>query len=402
MIWLAIIGGLMLLLALLYAIILLAALSGLSLSVRTKSFPSLHLPDVSVIIPVRNEKEQIIRCLESLISQDYPAGKVEVLISDDFSDDETMEVVHSFIQNYPQRSFFIVKGNPAQRTDGGKKKAIARAVDLASGSLILTTDADTQHSSYWISSMAGGYCETGARMILGPVMFSETSRIFDKLQTLEFLGVMGLTAGFANIGLPIMCNGANLCYEKAAFLEVGGFEGNERFTSGDDQFLLWKMKKTYGGRSIVFLNERHAIVTTLPEQGLRSFLRQRFRWISKSRGYNDSLVLFTGAINYLFQAMILTGFFLGFLSPLYLYLAGSLFCFKLLIDLPLVFSMARFFEKLHLWKWYIPAQIFQVIYVTISVPMAFLVPVIWKGRRVSTRSFRNSTEPLPSADRTGR
>jgi cellulose synthase/poly-beta-1,6-N-acetylglucosamine synthase-like glycosyltransferase len=337
---------------------------------------------VSVIVPVRNEEDRIVECLESLIAQDYPHTTFEVLISDDFSEDRTMEVVGSFIKNHPQFSWRYVKGDPEKGSESGKKMALARAINLASGSLILTTDADTQRGSSWISAMVKSYNETGAKMILGPVIFSETSRAFGKMQTLEFLGIMGLTAGFASLGRPIMCNGANLCYEKRAFLEVGGFTGNEQFTSGDDQFLLWKMKQAFGGDSIHFLDDRDAIVTTLPEHGLQSFLRQRFRWVSKSRGYRDSIVLLVGAVSYFFQAMILVCFFLGFLSPLYLFFAASLLCFKFLVDIPLIVAMARFFGKQHLLGWYIPAQLFQILYITISGPMALLVSVRWKGRRV--------------------
>lgn len=382
MILLVIIGGLMLLLAILYALILFGALSGLSIPSGTRfSFPELQ-PDVSVIIPVRNEQDRILLCLESLITQDYPSGKFELLISDDFSEDRTREIIETFIQRHPQQSWILIKGDSEKPSGSGKKAAIARAIHLASGSLILTTDADTQQTSSWISSMVHGYYTTGARMVLGPVMFAKTKGVFGHLQTLEFLGVMGLTAGFANIGRAIMCNGANLCYEKDAFYQSGGFDGNEQFASGDDQFLLWKIKQLFGGRAIRFLDDRGAIVTTLPAHGFRAFFLQRFRWISKSRGYRDPLVLSVGLISYLFQSMILAGFFLGFLSPLYLYLALLLLAFKLFIDIPLVFSMARFFGKLYLWKWYIPAQLFQVLYVTVSGPMALLIPVKWKGRRV--------------------
>ncbi|MBN1199220.1 MAG: glycosyltransferase [Bacteroidales bacterium] len=390
MILLVIIGGLMMLLAILYALIIFGALTGLSLpSGNITSSPG-QLPVVSVIIPVRNEENRLLLCLASLSKQDYPFGKVELLISDDFSEDRTCEIAERFIQQHPQQTWILVKGDPELPSGSGKKAAIARAIHLASGSLILTTDGDTQHSSSWISSMVHGYHTTGARMVLGPVMFSETKGVFGHMQTLEFLGVMGLTAGFANIGRAIMCNGANLCYEKTTFYQTGGFDGNEQFASGDDQFLLWKIKRLYGGGAIRFLDDRDAIVTTLPAQGVKPFFQQRFRWISKSRGYRDPLVTGVGLVSYLFQAMILAGFSLGFLSPLYLYLAVLLLAFKLLIDLPLVFSMARFFNKLNLWKWYIPAQLFQVLYVTVSGPMAFLIPVKWKGRRVSSFTFRIS------------
>ncbi|MBE0648378.1 MAG: glycosyltransferase [Bacteroidales bacterium] len=382
MMLLAIIGMLMMLLALFYALIILGALSGLSIEKRDQLPPKTDKPFVTVIVPVRNEEYRVIQCMESLLQQDYLPDRFEVLISDDFSDDNTLEVVTGFVQNHPQFHCLIVMADSDQQSETGKKRAIARAVDVASGSLILTTDADTLQTPSWISSMVRCYSETGARMILGPVMFSDTPGVFGKMQTLEFLGIMGLTAGFASIGRPIMCNGANLCYEKQAFIELGGFDGNEQFASGDDQFLLWKMKQAFGRHSIHFTDDPDAIVTTLPEKGLRSFFRQRFRWVSKSRGYRDSTVLVVGAVNYLFQAMIPAGFLLGFLSPLYLYLAISLFCFKILVDFPLVYTMSRFFGKRHLLIWYIPAQLFQILYVTISGPMALLVRVRWKGRRV--------------------
>ncbi len=382
MISVAIIGGVMMLLAFLYCVILLAALTGLSIPVGKTSRSGKPDPFVSVIVPARNEETRIMQCLNSLLLQDYHPEKFEVLISDDFSDDRTLEVIGNFVQSHGQLSCIVIKGDEGRSQDVGKKNALKRAIDKASGTIILTTDADTLHDPGWISSMVHYYCKTGAKMILGPVMFSEEKSLFQKMQTLEFLGIMGITAGFANIGYPVMCNGANLFYEKEVFQEVGGFEGNEQFPSGDDQFLLWKIRQKYGGHSIRFLDDRRAIVTTMAEKNPGLFFQQRLRWISKSRGYRDVTVLFTGAVSYLFPAMIFACFFLGFISPLYLYLAVSFMCFKILVDLPLLFSMARFFGKQQLWVWYIPAQIFQVMYVTVSGPLAFLIPVKWKGRKV--------------------
>jgi len=383
MILLVIIGGVMMVLAILYALILFGALSGLSLPTGISSSSEIPLPRVSVIVPARNEALRILPSLESLIAQNYPAGKVEVLISDDFSEDKTREIVEDFIRDHPGQNWKLVAGDPLRPQLKGKKAAITRAVELASGSLIFTTDADTLHTPSWISAMVQGYHQTGARMFLGPVMFSGHTGMFGAIQTLEFLGVMGLTAGFANLGLAIMCNGANLCYEKDAFEQAGGFQGYQGYASGDDQFLLWKIKHLYGGKAIRFSDDREAIITTLPASGVWEFFQQRFRWISKSRGYRDPLVLAIGMISYFFQMMILGGLFLGFLSPVYLYLTGLLFAFKLFVDLPLVFSMARFFGQRNVWVWYLPAQLFQVLYVTISAPLSFLIPVSWKGRQVT-------------------
>ena len=71
---------------------LLTALSNLWALRRLDSYPSPnHLPYVSVLLPVRNEKENIGPCLRSLLAQDYP--DYEVLVLDDGSTDGTRQIL---------------------------------------------------------------------------------------------------------------------------------------------------------------------------------------------------------------------------------------------------------------------------------------------------------------------
>jgi len=379
---LVIIGGIMILLALLYTVILILALSGIALPQNPSSGIHISPSFISIIIPVRNEAKTIIECLKSIVHQKIAPEQFEVIISDDFSEDNTVPIVRSFIAEWPQYNWVIISGDEGKIGQPGKKGAIDHAIRRARGSLIVTTDADTHRGDQWLFSMIRYYRETGAKMILGPVVFDKEQTLFQKLQSLEFLGIMGITAGLANRGMAVMCNGANLGYEKEVFNQAGGFQGNERFASGDDQFLLWSIKRKYGGSAIRFLLDQEAIVTTPGAKSLGDFFSQRLRWVSKSRGYRDGFVLFTGVITYLYQAALLAGFFLGFLSPIFLYLSFALFFFKILVDFPLVFSMARFFGKQQLWPWYIPAQVFQIFYVTLTGPLAFIIPVKWKGRKI--------------------
>ncbi|MBC8316129.1 MAG: glycosyltransferase [Bacteroidetes bacterium] len=379
---LVIIGGTMILLAILYAFILILAMSGI---VRLQiPAAGTHTPSIftSIIIPVRNEEDTITECLKSIIHQTISPKQFEVIISDDFSEDKTVAVIRSFIAEWPQYNWVIISGDEGKIAQSGKKGAINHAILRAQGALVITTDADTYRGEQWLSSIMTYYKETGAKMILGPVAFDQEQTLFQKLQSLEFLGIMGVTAGLANQGMAVMCNGANLGYEKEVFHQAGGFGENKRFASGDDQFLLWTIKKKYDNRSIRFLLDQDAIVTTPGADNLRTFFMQRLRWVSKSRGYRDGFVLFTGVVTYLFQAALLAGFFLGFLSPIFLYLSVGLLLFKILVDFPLVFFMGRFFRKQRLWPWYIPAQIFQILYVTLTAPLAFIIPVKWKGRKI--------------------
>ena len=59
-----------------------------------------QLPLVSIIIPCRNEKKFIGQCLDSLINQDYPQDKLEILIIDGASTDKTKNIVSSYLQKY--------------------------------------------------------------------------------------------------------------------------------------------------------------------------------------------------------------------------------------------------------------------------------------------------------------
>ena len=368
---------LLVLLGLLYGTLILIAVSGLA---APKQNFSSHTSDVSpvlsVIIAVRNEEHSVVACLDSISGQDLDPRLFEVIISDDASDDNTLQKIRDWIAGREQERWTVIAGGP------GKKKAIEAAINRASGSCIVTTDADTLRGNGWLPAIMRAMKNEGTQLLIGPVFLCPVKSVFGKIQALEFFGISGITAGYANLRIPIMCNGANLAYRKEIFFGVGGFTGNEQVASGDDQFLLGKVKKACHKEAIRFLWDFDAVVSVAPAGGLRSFISQRIRWASKIRGIGDPLVWLTGAVTYLFQSAILTVLVAGISMPLFLYLAITMFCFKLLVDFPVVFYMASFFRKQNLWAWYIPAQLFQILYVPLTGILAWLVPVRWKGRKL--------------------
>jgi len=336
---------------------------------------------VSVILPVRNEGTGIIACLDDLALQNYPADLFEVIVSDDFSEDYTVEKVRRWAKEHPALKLSVLKGELNREEQQGKKKAIERAVAIASGEIILTTDADTFHEKSWIHSMSGVFRNDEIKMVLGPVGFTCEKGIFQKIQTLEFLGIIGVTAGSANLGIPLMCNGANLAYRKQTFIEAGGYAGNTAFSSGDDQFLMMKFREQFGKDSVVFLTDADAVTLTLPCSSWHDFWEQRLRWVSKSRAYQDRRVITAGILTIGFPLMILAGGVVGIFYPAIFILASLLWFLKILAEYPLVWLMARFFDKKHLLNYYFAAQVFQFFY-SIAVAIAGqFTTVSWKGRR---------------------
>jgi len=347
-----------------------------------------HIPEssnfqliiVSVIVAVRNEGNHILRLLEEMRTQDFRDVQMEVIISDDYSEDHTMEFAGRFARQFPGFPLALISSELAPQGAFGKKKAIERAVKQARGEVLLFTDADTFHGSSWITSMVKNFKNKSQQMILGPVFFCNEKNLLQKIQTLEFLGLMATTAGSAGLGYPVMCNGANLAYRRHAFYETGGFSGNQQYGSGDDQFMMSAIRKQYGKRAIYFNFDPLAIVTTIPESTLTGFFHQRIRWVSKSRGYSDRAVLLTGLVTYMLHVLLLPGFFLGLWNSRILILSLVLWLVKILMEYPMVGIMSRFSAKQEFRGYYFIAQVFQLIYVPLAGILGLILPYRWKGR----------------------
>jgi cellulose synthase/poly-beta-1,6-N-acetylglucosamine synthase-like glycosyltransferase len=179
-------------------------------------------------------------------------------------------------------------------------------------------------------------------------------------------------AGAAKAGHPFMCNGANLAYRKSAFIRVNGFKGNEGFISGDDVFLLHKMKKEFGRKSVIFNDDKKSIVKTYPAPGLKKFLSQRIRWASKSKGYKDGLSILTAIVIFSYSLTVLLSFIAGFFNPIFFLAFGGLLLIKMILDSPLMLGITRFTGQRRLMKWYLPFQVFYPVYILIAgVPGLF-------------------------------
>jgi cellulose synthase/poly-beta-1,6-N-acetylglucosamine synthase-like glycosyltransferase len=336
---------------------------------------------VSVIIPVRNEEKQIDRLLAEMLAQDYPPGFFEVIVTDDFSADLTIHKVAAFAACNPGIRVRPISPGAAAESLQGKKSAIERAVAAAEGEVLLFTDADTSRGPAWISSMVSGFHKHGIAMVLGPVSYVNAHNLLQRIQQMEFLGLMGTTAGSAHRGTPVMCNGANLAYRRETFFKAGGFCEHRRYASGDDQFMMAAVSKIFGKGSVVFNFDPGSVVTTESESTLRGFVNQRLRWVSKSKGYRDPVVIGVGAITYLTHLMLLAGIVSGvFYHPL-LFVSLALWMFKMSAEFPMVWIMGRFFSVQPGVGYYLMAQLFQLFYVPLIGILGQVLPYRWKGRK---------------------
>ena len=108
----------------------------------------LHNPLISIIIPARNEKLNILRCLESIQKQTY--SNFEVIVVDDNSTDDTYNIANQFCKNDDR--FSLLKLNNDDKTWVGKNRACHEGSKTSNGSLLLFIDADTEHQTHSIKS----------------------------------------------------------------------------------------------------------------------------------------------------------------------------------------------------------------------------------------------------------
>lgn len=241
---------------------------------------------VTVMIAARNEEERIAFTIDDILAQDYPKHLMEVIFVDDHSTDRTADIIKS----YADRGVKLLQLKEDKPLNSYKKKAIAKAIGLSTGDLMVATDADCRMGTAWLSAIVSYYETNDWVMISSPVTYFEERNLFEYMQTLEFAYLIGIGAAFIGNGRASTCNGANLAYRKDVFYEVGGFSGIDELASGDDELLLQKVAEKYPGR-IGFLKGREAIVFTHAKHTLNEFLQQRRRWASKSTRYKDKKIV---------------------------------------------------------------------------------------------------------------
>ena len=340
---------------------------------RTKRFSKKELTpktSFSIVVPFRNEKENLPNLLHSISLLHYPKELVEVILVDDDSSD-------SWKMEDGRWKFEIRLIKNERKSNSPKKDAIETAIEIAKNDWIITTDADCLVQKDWLTTFDQYIQENEIEMVASGVCYVPKSGFLSAFQNLDFLSLQGATIGSFGIGKPFMCNGANFAYSKSFFKELNGFQGNETIASGDDVFLLQKAISVTT-KKVGFLLAKESIVATKPVATWSDLFQQRVRWASKSTGYSSvygkvlALVVFSGNLVWIVTFLL---WFFQLIDPnIFLLFIAS----KFLIDFILIYKTANFFEsKLQ----YVLASSLLYPFFSVSVAVYSLFGKYnWKGR----------------------
>ncbi|WP_240663183.1 glycosyltransferase family 2 protein [Mucilaginibacter limnophilus] len=344
---------------------------------RPQLLPKTPVTKITVLIAARNEEEGIHLTIEDILAQDYPKHLTEVIIVDDHSTDRTADIIRS----YAPQGIKLHQMQAGEALNSYKKKAIAEAIALSTGELMIATDADCRMGISWLSTIVNYYETHNPVMLSSPVTYFEEKTWFEYMQTLEFSFLIGIGASFIGNKRASTCNGANLAYRKDVFYEVGGFKGIDDLASGDDELLLQKVAEVYPGR-IGFLKHTDAVVYTHAKHTLKSFLRQRQRWSSKSTKYKNKKIVALAVYIWLFNVMLMVNTLLGFYDAYFWKVLLGLFVFKVISETIFILPIMRFFKRPALVWLAAPLSLMHIFYLVYIGIIGNSRKYVWKGRLV--------------------
>jgi cellulose synthase/poly-beta-1,6-N-acetylglucosamine synthase-like glycosyltransferase len=340
---------------------------------RVKSEKLSFEPKVSVLIAARNEEENIIRCLQALVDQDYPKDKMQILVGDDDSDDATSDLVKAFIVNHPQIELVAIVPSALSNLKG-KPNVLATLFKKVTGEYAFITDADIAVNPHWIKGMLAGLQKESADAASGTTFVAHENS-FHLFQTIEWMEALGFLYTADQLYLPVTAVGNNMVISKAAYDAVGGYEAIPFSVTEDLDLYLALKKKNFVHR--LFLGPE-ALVWTKPLDTFKALFKQRKRWL---KGVE--------------RTPILCQFYLGMHSVFALFIAAmscfdlcmgiGLFVLSFILHIVRVYLMCRVTEVKFKISWLghlFILDIYQTLF-NVCLLVYFVLPtgVEWKKRR---------------------
>ncbi|RED19495.1 cellulose synthase/poly-beta-1,6-N-acetylglucosamine synthase-like glycosyltransferase [Flavobacterium cutihirudinis] len=234
---------------------------------------------VSVIVCAKNEEENVKKFVPLLAEQDYP--DFEIVLIDDASSDETLEIFEEFEQQYPNIRLVKVQNNEAFW--GNKKYSLTLGIKAAKKEYLLFTDADCYPTSKnWITSMTSQFT-MNKTIVLGYGGYEKIERSFlNKIIRFETILTALQYFSWAKIGFPYMGVGRNLAYKKEEFFKVNGFIDHIQIRSGDDDlFINQAADKT---NTTISYNPE-SFTYSKPKESYKEWFTQKRRHVSTAEHY---------------------------------------------------------------------------------------------------------------------
>lgn len=369
-------SALLIFILILYAILIVALLIGF------EKVPIFHLkPETpnakfSIVIPFRNEADNLPQLLQSIQLIEYPFGSFELIFIDDESTDNSKQIIQNSLVN-TLITFSII--NNKRESASPKKDAISSAINLANFEWIITTDADCVLPKFWLQCFNKFIILNNSDFVVAPVSYKAYPGWFKAFQTLDFMSLQGTTIGAFGLQQAFLCNGANLAYKKSLFQNLNGFSGNHTIASGDDVFLLQKAMaaKQY---KIHYLKSNKASVHTNPVTSVNELIAQRIRWASKATAYTSWFSIATAMVVFATNIALISSVILVITDWNVVATVLLLWMGKAILDFLILYKTADFFNQKFMLSYFVISFLIYPFFNTYIAIGSFFKAYHWKNR----------------------
>lgn len=292
---------------LVYCIVIIYLIYGYSKINDFENLNNFSKTTFSILVPFRDEAENLPILLKSFSKLNYPKHLFEVILIDDDTFEKFKILDFEF-------KVSVIKNK--RLTNSPKKDAIATAVKMVCNEWIITTDADCIVPENWLLILDQYIQDNKVSMIVGAVSYACNNSFLHRFQQFDFTSLQAATIGSFGLKKGFICNGANFAYTKSFFQELNGYEGNAHIASGDDVFLLQKAM-CFSPERVHYLKSKSNTVVTKPVNNWKSLFNQRARWVSKTSSFESSFGVCLGfvvLITNLVWIFVLGSVILGFLT----------------------------------------------------------------------------------------
>ena len=222
-------------------------------------------PRVSIIVPSYNEGKNIKNTLERLIDLEYPKDKLEIIVVDDGSKDNTYEIAKEYEEKY---NFIKVY----KKENGGKSSALNYGIKRSSGEIIVTLDADSIPEKDSLIKMLKYMYYYNADIVVPAIQTINTKKLIEKYQYIDYSIHNFSRMVIDKMNSIFIASGPFSVFKRSVFEKIGLFD--EKNISEDMEIALRAQKNNF---KIKFCPE--VIIKTVPPDNFKSLLKQRVRWV---------------------------------------------------------------------------------------------------------------------------
>jgi len=333
---------------------------------------------ISIIVSLKNEENNVVDFIQQLEKQSLPSNSFELIVIDDASSDNTMQLLKIALIN-SSITYRIIE----QAEHKGKKKNITQGISEAKGNIIITTDADVvyRHRN-WLKRISEYFNTNSCDMLIMPIDYIDSSNLLTQFQIIENVALTAINIGYTSINQAFMCNGANLAFTKKIYESVNGYHSHLTISSGEDVLLLEDIKKREANK-IIYGYHSELIVKINPLTNIKDFISQRVRWAYKAKFNPNKLNLALGVLmmasNMIFLALavaiIKQSSTIGYLSIF----AISKFIF----DFLLLLLASDFLKRNSKLTWLIPFECIYWAYSFLIGGLSIFWKPKWKGNKIN-------------------